>query len=163
MKKVLLICALAAFTGLAQAAEKITAADAPIVVYKAEGEYGFLKEALNNAIIGQGLKVTNTMQISAMLERTAQDLDFEADIYTDAESFEFCSIMLSQRMYEAHPANLSACPLTISLYQTQDDADHIYLSYRRPQLLGEAEAAEQAADAVVDMLDGIVNDAISFF
>lgn len=160
MKKMLFICALAAFTGLAQAAEKITPDDAPIVVYKAEGEYGFLKEALQNAIIGQGLKVTSTLHISDMLARTAADLDIEANVYATAESLEFCSIMLSHQMSVAHPANMSTCPLTISIYQTQANPDHIYLSYRRPQLLGEA---DEVTAAVTDLLDGIVNDAISFF
>jgi len=57
---------------------------------------------------------------------------------------------MSFRMSQAHPANMATCPLTLSVYQKAGDADHTYIAYRRPILLGEADSVEKDLTKLID-------------
>lgn len=138
-------------------AQPITPDDAPVRVYQTDMEYDEVKSNLEMAITGQGMRITSTLHISEMLERTAADTGLEKKLYENAESLEFCSILMSYRMSAANPANMATCPLTISVYQTAGDTDNTYVAFRRPAMLGEASDVEQA---LLDMLDEIVQEAI---
>ena len=137
--------------------EPITADDAPIVVYEVEEAYDDVKANLEMAITGQGMLVTNTLHISEMLDRTAADTGLGKRLYEQAESLEFCSIKMSYRMSEAHPANMASCPLTLSVYQVEGNSETTYVAYRRPAMLGDAAAVEEALQ---QLLDGIVREAL---
>lgn len=151
----LLTCFLIA--GPLMASEPLTPADAPIAVYQTDDDYETVKSNLELAITGRGMVISSTLHISDMFQRTAQDTGLSDTLYDQAEAFEFCSIRLSHQMSSAHPANLSICPLAIGFYTLQDQPGVVYVSYRRPQMLGEAEAAEQA---LIDLYEGIVTEAI---
>lgn len=140
----------------ALALERVSPEGAAIVVYQVEEEYADVKELLQMAIIGQGLVITNTLHISEMYQRTAADLGLEDALYAQAEAFEFCSIMLSYRMSQAHPGNLAVCPLTIGFYQPSGESQ-VYVSYRTTALLGDGAEAEAELAA---LLDGIVREAL---
>ncbi len=140
----------------AYALEKVSEEDAPITVYQIEDDFGFARDMLKAAIAGQGLKITSTLHISDMYERTAGDLGLEKQLYNQAEAFEFCSIMLSYKMSSAHPANLAVCPLTIGMYQPAGEEDLIYVTFRNAKLLGDGAETEQELH---DLLDGIVREA----
>ncbi|MCB1759523.1 MAG: DUF302 domain-containing protein [Gammaproteobacteria bacterium] len=137
--------------------EPITEADSPIVVYQVEEAYDEVKSNLELAITGQGMLITNTLHISEMLERTAADTGLGKPLYGKAETLEFCSIKMSYRMSEAHPANMATCPLTLSIYQVAGDSDNTFIAFRRPAMLGDAKAVEQA---LLALLDGIVRETI---
>ena len=126
-------------------------------VYQSDMEYDEVKSNLEIAITGQGMVITNTLHISEMLERTAADTGLEKKLYENAESLEFCSILMSHRMSAADPANMATCPLTISIYQKAGDTKNTYVAFRRPAMLGDAADVEQA---LLDMLDEIVKEAI---
>jgi len=151
----LLICLLSA--GPLLAAEPITPPDAPIAVYQTEDDYEAVKSNLELAITGRGMVISSTLHISDMFERTARDTGLPNTLYDQAEAFEFCSIRLSHQMSEAHPANLSICPLAIGIYTLQQQPGMVYVSYRRPGMLGDAGAAEQA---LLDLYRGIVTESI---
>jgi len=155
MRSLLIILLL--LTGQTHAVEPITPADAPIVIYQSDETYDDLKDALVSAIEGQGIKITSTLHIGSMLARTAADTGLTDKIYAKAESLEFCSIPLSYKMSQAHPANMATCPLTLSIYQKAGDATSTYIAFRRPRMLGDAAAAEQALMA---FLDGIVQETL---
>ena len=138
-------------------AQPVTPDDSPIRVYQTDMEYDEVKSNLEMAITGQGMRITSTLHISEMLERTAADTGLEKKLYEHAESLEFCSILMSYRMSAANPANMATCPLTISIYQKAGDADNTYVAFRRPAMLGDASDVEQA---LLDMLDEIVQEAI---
>lgn len=138
-------------------AEPVTPVESPIVVYESTAPYSDIKSNIEFAITGRGMIVTNTLHISEMLSRTAADTGLEARLYENAESLEFCSIMISYRMSEAHPANMATCPLTVSIYQKAGDEDHTFIAYRRPAMLGDADAVE--AD-LLKLIDGIVQEAL---
>lgn len=141
----------------ATALEPITEPDAPIIVYKVESGFDETKDFLQLAITDKGMKISTTMHISEMLDRTAKDTGLEKRLYEKAESLEFCSVIMSYKMSEAHPANLAVCPLTISLYTLPDAPEHTYITYQRPYLLGDG---AEAADALVELLDSIVRSAV---
>jgi len=144
-------------TQAAISAESVTAADSPIVVYESTESYGDVKSNIEFAITGRGMLVTNTLHISDMLNRTAADTGLEDKLYEIAESLEFCSITMSYRMSQAHPANMATCPLTLSVYQIAGDTDHTYIAYRRPEMLGEAGAVEED---LTKLMEGIIQEAL---
>ena len=45
-----------------------------------------------------------------MLVRTAADVGTEREVFTRAESFQFCSALLSRRMMEADPVSFGFFP-----------------------------------------------------
>jgi uncharacterized protein (DUF302 family) len=159
MRMIALFAALSAnlFTApLAQAGELVTPEDAPILVYRAGSNFDDTMTNLELAVTGQGLKISSVLHISEMLERTAGDLGLTEKLYVRAESVEFCSIVASYRMSQAHPGNLATCPLTIAVYTPAQEPEAVYLSFRRPQLLGDGAAA---AGELLELLDGIAREA----
>lgn len=157
MYKSLTIVSLFTLPPLAIGAEPVTPMDSPIIVYASAESFEDIKSNIEIAITGRGMLITNTLHISEMLDRTAADTGLETRLYENAESLEFCSIQLSYRMSEAHPANMATCPLTLSIYQKAGDAEHTYIAYRRPALLGDATAVERD---LTRLIDGIVHEAL---
>ena len=96
-------------------AQPVTPDDSPIRVYRTDMDYDEVKSNLEMAITGQGMRITNTLHISEMLERTAADTGFEKKLYEHAESLEFCSIPMSYRMSAANPANKVTILLALDL------------------------------------------------
>ncbi len=113
------------------------------ITYKTSDDYEMVRESLEIAIIGQGLVISGTLHIQEMLDRTASDLGFNKRIYSAAESFEFCSSMISHIMTAADPGNITVCPFTVSVYQLISDPNHTYVAYRKPSLAGESDQAEK--------------------
>ena len=131
----------------------ITPADSPIVVYRTSADFADVKSDLELAITGRGMLISNTLHISEMQERTAADTGLTDKLYEEAVSLEFCSILMSHRMSSAHPANMAICPLTISLFSKPGEPETIYLAYRRPEMLGDAETVERE---LTELYEGII-------
>jgi len=155
MRLILLAAALLA-APLTHAGERVSPEDAPVVVYRSGSGFDDTLSNLELAITGQGLKISNTLHISEMLERTAADLGMGEKLYVRAESVEFCSISAAYKMAQSHPANMAICPLTIAIFTPAKEPDAVYLAFRRPLLLGDGATA---ADAVTGLLDGILQEA----
>jgi len=68
MKKMLAVCAMLCLPLTAQAAESYA------VLFKAQGNYQDVRDNLQMAIEGKGLKITNSNHIADMLERTCKDI-----------------------------------------------------------------------------------------
>jgi uncharacterized protein (DUF302 family) len=131
--------------------------DSPVIVYKTQGEFNDIKEDLELAIADRGLRVSGTLHISEMLERTGEDLGFPRSVYRKAESIEFCSASVSHLMVSTHPANAVICPFTIAIYILFDEPDTVYIAFRKPYLAGEASKALQV---ILELMEGIVQDVI---
>lgn len=125
MKKFLAVCALLCLPFSAQAAEKYT------VLFKAQGSYQDIRDNLQMAIEGKGLKITNTNKIAAMLERTGKDIGETRQVYENSEQFEFCSATISRHMMEADPHSIVMCPYSVVVYTIPNDKT-VYLAYRKP-------------------------------
>lgn len=156
MRRIILLLSFLA-GGPALAQNPITPADAPIVVYQTQDEYDAIRSNLELAITGRGMLISSTLHISDMFNRTAADTGLANTLYERAEAFEFCNLKLSWEMSSAHPANLSICPLTIGIYTLQEQPGEVFLSYRRPQMLGESAASKRA---LMQLYEGIIKEAL---
>lgn len=143
--------------GLSLAQTAVTPTDAPIAIYQTSDDYDTMRSNLELAITGRGMLISSTLHISDMFNRTAADTGLANTLYDRAESLEFCNLKLSWQMSNAHPANLSICPLTIGIYSLQEQPGEVFFSYRRPAMLGEAAAEEQA---LIELYEGIIREAM---
>ncbi|MGM0677737.1 DUF302 domain-containing protein [Ectothiorhodospira marina] len=129
-------------------------------VYSIEGDFEWYREALEMAIVNRGIVINNVAHIGAMLSRTGADVGGEA-LFKDAQALEFCSAGLSRGMMEADPHNIVFCPYVVAVYETEEAPGVIHLGYRRPAMVGDANS-RQALQAVEDLLDDIVREALMF-
>ncbi len=125
MKKLFMFTLLALFSSFAMAADNYT------VVFKAKGKYEDVRDSVQMAIEGKGLKINSMNHIATMLERTGKDLGATKQVYEGGEQFEFCSAQVSRCMMEADPHAIVMCPYIISVYKIPGD-DAVYVSYRKP-------------------------------
>lgn len=130
----------------------------PTVVYKANASYDEVKELINQAIEGRGLVVRGMSHVSDMLNRTGKDLGYPAEVFSQAENFEFCSADISHQMVAIDPSNATTCPLVISVYTLTSEPGQVYVAFRRQILAGQGiDAIEQK---IFDLVDSIVREAI---
>ena len=62
-------------------------------------------------------------------------------------------------MMEADRHNIVFCPYIISVYSLPDEPGKVYLSYRRPELVGNA-ASKAALKDVEKLLDSIIDETL---
>jgi uncharacterized protein (DUF302 family) len=127
-----------------------------IKVFKSAEPFEDVVENIKMAIIERGLLVSGTLHVSDMLNRTAPDLGY-AEVFTKAESVEFCSALISHKMAQAAPENIAICPFTIAVYVKHADPQQVYVAYRSPLLAG---SAKEATDEIITLLEGIIEDSI---
>ncbi|MES9957994.1 MAG: hypothetical protein ABW120_05245 [Sedimenticola sp.] len=156
MRHLLALLVLILGTNLAMASGVVSSDDSPIVIYKTDYSFTEAKENLEMAITDRGMLISGTLHISDMLQRTAKDTG-HAKLYEKAESLEFCSVLMSHQMSSAHPANLSICPLTIGIYVKAGEPKNTYVTYRRPEMLGDA---DEATAALTELFEGIIQEAL---
>jgi uncharacterized protein (DUF302 family) len=152
MKKLLALCALLCLPLTAQAVESYT------VLFKAQGAYQDIRDNLQMAIEGKGLKITNTNHIADMLERTGKDIGETRKVYENAEQFEFCSATISRHMMEADPHSIVMCPYSVVVYTLPNDKT-VYLAYRKPAATKNPALKKQLAE-LEKLLTDIIKDAM---
>ena len=124
-----------------------------------KGSFDEVRDNLELAITGRGIVVNNVSHIGNMLARTGKDVGASVQVFEQAEALEFCSAILSRKMMEADPHNIVFCPYIISVYTLPGDKGRVYLSYRRPTLVGSA-ASRLSLQNVEQLLDEIVDESI---
>ncbi len=133
---------------LAQAkSESETVADT-IIYSVTDEDFSFVKDSIESAITSKGYSIRGRLHISGMLERTQKVMKIKTPLYTDATVVEFCSASLSHAMTQLHPANITACPLTISLYTLMNQPERIQIAFRKPRLAGDAKALTQKIESI---------------
>lgn len=152
MKRLLVVFALLCLPLAAVAEEGYS------VQFKAQGAYQDVRDSLQMAIEGKGLKVNHTNLIAEMLERTGKDIGATKQVYTAGEQFEFCSATVSRQMMEADPHAIALCPYIISVYTVPGDAT-VYLAYRKPPATTNPALAKALAE-VERMIVEIIQDAM---
>ncbi len=133
--------------------------DSYMRMYSVTGSFADVRDDLELAITGRGIKINNISYIGKMLRRTARDVGATREIYRHAQAFEFCTARISRATMEADPHNIVFCPYIIAIYELADEPGRVYLSYRLPQLVGDA-ASRKALQAVADLLDGLVREVV---
>lgn len=152
MKKILAICAILCLPLSAMASEDYT------VLFKTQGTFHDVRDALQFAIEGQGLKINHTNKIAEMLARTGKAVGATKQVYVDGEQFEFCSATISREMMEADPHAMVMCPYIVSVYTIPNDKN-VYIAYRKPGPASNP-ALKKALDDVENLLTGIIKDAM---
>ena len=152
MKKLLAACVLFCLSLPALAADALT------VQFKTQGDFQYVRDSLESAIEGKGLKINHTNLIAGMLERTGKDLGTSRQVFTHGEQFEFCSATLSRTMMEADPHAIVMCPYNIAVYTLPGDAS-VYISYRKPAATSNP-ALKKALDEVEKLFTEIIQDSL---
>ena len=155
MRRALGFALLTAFCSLALAADP-----QPVVTYSKKAKFEDVRDDLKTAIEGKGLVIDYQSFINKMIERTGADVGSTRKIYTDAQSFVFCSAALSRRTMEADPANVAMCPYAITVYATAQAPDRVVVAYRRPWRPDASAASKKALKEVETLLDGIARTAV---
>jgi uncharacterized protein (DUF302 family) len=127
--------------------------------YVANGKFDDVRDNLEFAITGRGIVINNVAHIGNMLSRTAKDVGASVQVYEKAEALEFCSAVLSRKMMEADRHNIVFCPYVISVYTLPGESNRVYLSYRRPVVVGNA-ASRESLQEVEELLDAVIAEAI---
>lgn len=155
MRRALVFALLTAFCSLALAADPQL-----VVTYSKKAKFEDVRDDLKTAIEGKGLVIDYQSFINKMIERTGADVGSTRKIYTDAQSFVFCSAALSRKTMEADPANVAMCPYAITVYATVQAPDRVVVAYRRPWQPDGSAASKKALKEVETLLDGIARAAV---
>ncbi|MBI3430818.1 MAG: DUF302 domain-containing protein [Hydrogenophilales bacterium] len=152
MKKFLAVCAIACMPLSA------LAADAYTVLFKTQGTFQDVRDSLQFAIEGKGLKINHTNKIAEMLARTGPEIGATRQVYVDGEQFEFCSATISRKMMEADPNAMVMCPYIVSVYTVPNDKS-VYIAYRKPGPTRNPALKKALAD-VEKLLNDIIKQAM---
>jgi len=119
-----------------------TMADGPSVYVQVKIQFDDARDEIENAILSQGLVVDSNSKVGEMLNRTAPDLGIQENVYNRAETWHFCSALLSHQLIAADPHNIAFCPYVIFAYETTQSPGEVVIGYRKPALQGSAETVD---------------------
>ena len=149
----------AALSGALLAAEDGTPADG-YAVYESDSGFEDVIDGLKLAIQERGMYINNVMHMDEMLSRTGKDLGMDETLYTNAQSIEFCSAVLSRKMAAENPAHIVNCPFIIAVYTLPKVPDTTYVVHRRIPTT-ETESSTVMRE-IADMLEGVASSAVSW-
>ncbi|MFN0298871.1 MAG: hypothetical protein ACKVQU_00800 [Burkholderiales bacterium] len=132
----------------------------PVVSYTKQGKFEHVRDDLKMAIESRGLVIDYHAFVNRMLERTGKDVGSTRPLYTNGESFSFCSAALSRKTMEADSSNMSQCPYSVVVYATAQAPDQVVVSYRRPWRPDGSPASKAALKEVETLLDRIAREAV---
>ncbi|NCA69474.1 MAG: DUF302 domain-containing protein [Sphingobacteriia bacterium] len=155
LKEILLVSAIAA--GLLWQTSR--AADG-YAVYTSESGFADVMEGAKMAIEERGMYINNLMNMGEMLERTGKDLGMDAPLFTQAESIEFCSAVLSREMITENPAAVVNCPFILSIYTRPGEDGITYVAHRA--IPSDQIASSPVMAKVAEMLQSIAESAVSW-
>ena len=131
--------------------------DSYMRMYVVNSPYDFVRDDLQIAITGRGIKINTVSHIGDMLARTGKDLGKTKKVFEHAEAFEFCSSTVSRSTMEADPHNIVFCPYVIAVYSLPGEKNKTYVSFRRPTLVGD-KASKASLQKVEDLMKSIVEE-----
>jgi uncharacterized protein (DUF302 family) len=126
-------------------------------ILKVKTDFDTLKQDVADAIVDRGYVIDHTSLIGKMLDRTGGDVGSTRKLYSDAETVQFCSAVLSRTMMEADPSNIALCPFVIFYYERADQPGVVYVGYRELEERG-SESSEAAIKAINRLLREIIED-----
>ncbi|WP_299813350.1 DUF302 domain-containing protein [uncultured Jannaschia sp.] len=108
--------------------------------------------AVENAIVGRGLRIVFTGNVGEMLEQTGQQFGLgPSPVGPDAKTFMFCSMTAGRDAIVADPTNLGNCPLSIFVAEIDGET-----------VIGHRVYAEETMAEMNDLLDEIVTEATAW-
>lgn len=98
---------------LALACLPIAAAAQDMTTYSVDGSFDDATFGVESAILDRGLVIDYVSHVGDMLNRTGADVGSAVAIFDNANSYLFCSAVLSRKVMEADPANIAHCPYAV--------------------------------------------------
>ncbi|MCC2690331.1 MAG: hypothetical protein K0S21_3134, partial [Rhizobiaceae bacterium] len=86
------------------------------------------------------------------------DVGASRQIYSDAETMQFCSAVLSRKAMEADPSNIAYCPYALFVYAQPDAPGKSMVGFRRLSETG-SENSKAAIKEINVVLDAIAREA----
>jgi len=129
-----------------------------IVLYEVKANFDEARHDLEDSIINRGYVIDYNAKIGAMLQRTGGDVGSSRQIYSDAETMQFCSAVLSRKAMEADPSNIAYCPYVLFVYAHADAQGTSLVGFRRLSETG-SESSKAALREINSVLDEIVREA----
>lgn len=149
MRRTLASLALLAAAGLA--AVSTASAQDGYVAHSFDGDFEDAAFAVEQAIVGRGLVIDFVSHVGEMLARTKDDVGGEKALFEEADIYVFCSAVVSRKVMEADPMNISYCPYGIFVAERLGEG--VQIGYRT--------YPDGPMDSVEDLLAEIVAEAIS--
>jgi hypothetical protein len=109
----------------------LASASTDYVEVSLSAEYEDVSIDIENAIANKGLVVDYKGHIGEMLNRTGADVGSNINVYLHADTWQFCSSILSRKMVEENPSNIAYCPYIVYAYELTAKPDTIYVGYRK--------------------------------
>ena len=125
------------------------AGEATIYTKQVDGSFEDVAFAVEQAITNEGLVIDSVNHVGAMLSRTKGDVGGEADLYTEADTFNFCSAIVSRQAMEADITNIQYCPYGIFVYEAVAEPGKIVVGHRTHDAKGMA-AVDELLSRIVD-------------
>jgi len=101
-----------------------------VFVRSISADFDTVRFGVESAIENRGYVIDYHARIGEMLERTATDVGAGGTPYTAAETWQFCSALLSRQMVEADPANIAYCPFVVFAYETRNAPGTVVVGFR---------------------------------
>ena len=105
-------------------------ADDPWQSYTLDASYDDVAFELKTAIEGRGFVVDNVSHVGEMLNRTAADVGAKVHIFLRADTYQFCSAVVSRKVMEVNPMNIAFCPYGIFIFEKASEKG-VTIGYRR--------------------------------
>lgn len=134
-----------------------TERDRYMKVYTIEGSYEEVRDDLELAITGRGIRINLISHIGDMLVRTGKDIGRTKPVFAHAEAFEFCSSTVSRSTMEADPRNIVFCPYVIAVYSLPNEKNKTYVAYRRPAF-SDGTKSTKALQQIESMYESIISE-----
>lgn len=148
-------CVIAAFIFVFCGAATAEQLKREIVAASIQSSFADIREEIENAVIEQGIVVDYNAKVGEMLNRTAADVGVSEDVYTHAETWQFCSASLSHALVAANPLNIAYCPYTIFAFETKANPGVVTVGFRR-SLTRDTQHSIKELESVDALLDEII-------
>lgn len=129
-----------------------------ITAYETESGFDEARQDLEDSIVNRGYVIDYNARIGEMLERTGGDVGATRQIYSNAETMQFCSAVLSRKAMEADPNNIAYCPYALFVYAKADEPGTSVVGFRRLNETG-SESSKAALKEINAVLDEIAREA----
>ena len=141
------------FMGMGLSGQAMAADDSSGVIQRSvEADFADVRVDIESAIMNGGYVVDYQANIGDMLKRTAADVGSTESVYLNAETWQFCSSILSRATMEADPGNIAHCPYVIFAYETEASPGQVVVGFRAHT--GDGDASLEAVDkALTDVID----------
>lgn len=120
----------------------------PVHARAVEADFDAIRFGVESAIENRGFVIDYHANIGDMLERTTADVDAGETPYRAAETWQFCSAILSRRMVQADPENIAYCPYVVFAYETREAPGTVVVGFRT-----RSDSSENGSSEVIAVID----------